>query len=206
MQHTYLRYECADAFSLTTSTSSTSTLTTSPLAFLTTNKKKNSNSNSSLLLSAAGSQIVGFNLRTNEPQIKLGHREQLSGGLGTGRALNSNHVICLATSTNKVATGWVDGTIRVFDVTNEDCDILNTKKGMRLKLGLAHSLILEHAQYHSEEEEFVTREPLLLNGHSGSPITSLAFDDNGVVNQVTTTLASGSSDGSVILWDILNGT
>lgn len=66
------------------------------------------------------------------------------------------------------------------------------------KLGLVHSLLFDQSQDH---EEFVTREPLVLNGHSGSPITSLAFNDDGT----TTTLASGSSDGTVILWDVING-
>jgi len=65
-------------------------------------------------------------------------------------------------------------------------------------LGLVHSIIFHQNQNH---EEFVTREPLLLNGHSGSPITCLAFNDEGM----STTLASGSSDGTIILWDILNG-
>jgi len=64
------------------------------------------------------------------------------------------------------------------------------------KLGLVHSLLFDQSQDH---EEFVTREPLVLNGHSGSPITSLAFNDDGT----TTTLASGSSVGTVILWDVI---
>eukprot|EP00536_Pseudo-nitzschia_multiseries_P003654 jgi/Psemu1/252842/estExt_Genewise1Plus.C_570058 len=42
------------------------------------------------------------------------------------------------------------------------------------------------------------REPLLLNGHSGSPVRSLAFDSKD-----GSRLASGSSDGSVVLWDIV---
>jgi WD40 repeat protein len=66
------------------------------------------------------------------------------------------------------------------------------------KLGLVQSLL--HPQS-KDQEEFVTREPLVLNGHSGSPITCLAFNHVGM----STTLASGSSDGTVILWDVLNG-
>jgi WD40 repeat protein len=193
MQHTYLRYECADAFSLTTSAATTSTSTTSPLAFLSTSNSRAQ----STLLSTSGSQILGFNLRTNEPSLKIAHRELLSGGLGTGKALNSNEVLCITTtkinSVHKVATGWKDGSIRVFDLTTDDMKATNDNE-----LGLAHSLLFHQAQ---DREEFVTRDPLLLNGHSGSPITCLAFNDHGT----TTALASGSSDGTIILWDILNG-
>ena len=54
------------------------------------------------------------------------------------------------------------------------------------------------------------REPLLLNGHNGSQITYLSFDndhnDNSNAGGSTSTrLASGSSDGTIILWEILNG-
>jgi WD40 repeat protein len=66
------------------------------------------------------------------------------------------------------------------------------------KLGLVQSLLFPRG---GEEEEFIMREPLVLNGHSGSPITALAFHFEGM----NTTLASGSSDGTVILWDIING-
>lgn len=147
--------------------------------------------------------MIGFNLRTNEPCLKIGYRELLSGGLGTGKALNANEVLCICTatvqSTQRVATGWKDGSIRVFDVQKDDCRALKDNK-----LGLAYSISYqEHTSLSNQNEEFVTREPLLLNGHSGSPITCLKFnmDQEGV----TTILASGSSDGTVILWDILNG-
>ena len=192
MQHTYLRYECADAFSLTTSAATTSTSTTSPLAFLSSTAKSQST-----LLTTSGSQILGFNLRTNEPFLKVAHRELLSGGLGSGKALNSNEVLCITTtkmnSEHKVASGWKDGSIRIFDLTKEDI-----KGAKDNKIELAHSLIFPQSQDH---DEYVTREPLLLNGHAGSPITCMTFNDEGT----TTTLASGSSDGTIILWDILNG-
>lgn len=147
--------------------------------------------------------MIGFNLRTNEPCLKIGYRELLSGGLGTGKALNSNEVLCISTATvqsdQRVATGWKDGSIRVFDVQKDDCQAFKDHK-----LGLAYSICYQdHASQSIQNEEFVTREPLLLNGHSGSPITCLKFQiDQGV----TSILASGSSDGTVILWDILNET
>ncbi len=78
-------------------------------------------------------------------------------------------------------------------MTNEDLKACKASK-----LGLVHSILFPQT---SEQEEFVTRDPLVLNGHSGSPITSLAFNSD----DTSTTLASGSSDGTVILWDIING-
>lgn len=194
MQHTYLRYECADAFSLSTSAGATSVSTTRPLGFLPSTVASGSN----MLLSISGSQIIGFNLRTNEPSLKIAHREVLSGGLGTGKALNSNQVLVMAVSSEqtgaKIATGWKDGSVRIFDVTSQD--FLNHSKP-----GLVHSLLFQNLAT-QEQEDFITREPLLLNGHSGSPITSLAFD----AQENATILATGSSDGVIILWDILNGT
>jgi len=146
---------------------------------------------------------MGYHLRTTDCTIKIGHREQLSGGVGTGRALNSDQVVCIdvaydepangdsshskyGTGNCKVATGWVDGAVRIFDVKAEE---LNSNKGC----GLVQSLIQESF----DQEDFVMREPLVLNGHSGSPVRSLAFDNGGA------RLASGSSDGSVVLWDVV---
>lgn len=130
-------------------------------------------------------------MRTTNPTIKIAQREQLSGGVGTGKALNSDQVVCMDVATGenggdtcKVATGWVDGAVRVFDVYKEE---LNARSGC----GLVQTLLEDN-----QDEDFVMREPLLLNGHSGSPVRSLTFDSiNG------SRLASGSSDGSVVLWD-----
>ena len=230
MQHTYLRYECADAFSLTTSSSTTSLLTSSPLAFL---KTSSTDQNSSILLSTAGSQIIGFNLRTNEPCLKISYKQLLSGGLGSGRALNSNEVLCIVSSSSssssssslpqqnnstncKIATGWKDGSIRIFDIYQSDFDT-NISQMNHQKLGLVHSLLSSVGDYYnsssSKLEEFAMREPLVLNGHSNSPITCLVFDNGDYSNTstfgstiqttVTSRLASGSSDGTIILWDIL---
>ena len=179
MEHTYLRYECADAFALTTSSaSSRAPQSNSILAFLGDSPKDP-------LLTTAGSQCLGFSLKQNRLCLKLGHREHLSGGLGTGRALNSDEVVCLDISGDKVATGWCDGAVRVFDVNSED--VAN-------EAGLVHSLI------HEEEDDFIMREPLVLQGHASTPVRSISFDKGG------TRLASGGSDGSVVLWDIVSET
>jgi len=210
MQHTYLRYECADSFSLTTSSSTTSLLTTSPLAFL----RNSVNPKSSYLLSTSCSQIVGFNLKTCEPQLKIAHREALTGGVGTGRALNSDEALCIIVSsvslsqeksTQKVASGWKDGTVRVFDIQDEDLLPNQSQQKNKGRLGLVHSLIEEVES--ESETEFTMREPLVLNGHSESPVRCLAFDDrvnkSGEAGGVAGRLVSGGSDGTIILWDLI---
>lgn len=177
MEHTYLRYECADAFALATScASSRAPQSNSILAFLGASPK-------SPLLTTAGSQCLGFSLKQNRLVLKVGHREHLADGVGTGRALNSEEVVCLdASGDDKIATGWLDGAVRIFEVHADD---------ISKEAGLTHSLLRE------EEDEFVMREPLLLRGHYNTPVRSICFDKGG------TRLASGGSDGSVVLWDIV---
>jgi U3 small nucleolar RNA-associated protein 12 len=148
---------------------------------------------------------MGFSLRTTLPSIKLGHREQLSGGVGTGRALNSDQIVCLDVAqpqqqqqgdggVYKVATGWVDGAVRIFDVNAKEWN--NTTTTSEGGYGLVQTLLQEYSS--SEQENFVLREPLVLNGHSASPVRTVTF-----CPQTGTRLASGSSDGSVVLWDII---
>lgn len=212
MQHTYLRYECADAFSLTTSTaSSTAPPTTSTLAFL-------GSSPSAPLLSNAASQIVGFNLRSLAPCIKIAHRDSPSGGVGSGRALNGDEVTCLDVTHGsdgdcKVATGWSDGTVRIFDLSSSEAAAAaaaasssssSSGSAASSNLGLVHSLL--HADAGGAgAEEFVTREPLVLNGHGTSPVRCVVFDRSGSAlgGAAATRLASGGSDGAVVVWDIV---
>ena len=188
MQHTYLRYECADSFGLiSSSASSKAPQSNSILAFGSASRE------TPILLTTAGSHCMGYHLRTTNPTIKIAQREQLSGGVGTGKALNSDQVVCMDVATGdnnsdtyKVATGWVDGAVRIFDVHKDE---MNARSGC----GLVQTILEDN-----QDDDFVMREPLLLNGHSGSPVRSLAFDSkNG------SRLASGSSDGSVVLWDIV---
>ncbi|CAJ1952544.1 unnamed protein product [Cylindrotheca closterium] len=188
MQHTYLRYECADSFGLiSSSASSKAPQSNSILAFGSDSRQR------PILLTTAGSLCMGFHLRTTEATIKIGHREELTGGVGTGRALNSDLIVCLDVSIQdhhescKVATGWVDGAVRVFDVTTEE---MQSDRGP----GLVQSLLQESYG----QDDFVMREPLVLNGHSGSPVRSIAFDTKDASR-----LASGSSDGAVVLWDVI---
>jgi WD40 repeat protein len=99
----------------------------------------------------------------------------------------------------KVASGWNDGAVRIFDLYEQEFQKNNSMPSQRL--GLAHSLLA------AESEEFVTREPLLLNGHLNSPVTCLAFDNihSSLGGEISSSgrLASGSSDGTIIVWDIL---
>lgn len=183
MAHTYLRYECADSFGLTVSSSSSKAPpSNSMLAFL-------GDSRNAPLLTTAGSYCVGYNLKSSLACMRIGHREHLTGGVGTGRALNSDEMVCLDvrvdSSGAKVATGWVDGVVRVFDLESED---------LKSKPGLVHSLIEENP-----DEDFAQREPLVLNGHNQSPVRTVVFDSSNVSR-----LASGGSDGAVVLWDILS--
>jgi len=172
MQHTYLRYECADAFSLTTSASITSQPTTCPLLIL---------EQQTILLSTSCSQLIGFHLRTKEPCVKIGYTQLQNGNIGTGQALNSNEVLCIASSSTRVASGWNDGSIRVYN--NVDFDTNQT----------THSLLLNEEDTYKNNN---TCEPLVLNGHYNTPVTCLAFDHS-------THLASGSSNGTILLWDIV---
>jgi U3 small nucleolar RNA-associated protein 12 len=225
MDHTYLRYECADSFGLVCSTASSKVPPSNAvLALVTcrgvsaptgrTNRLHASPNESAtaapttVVLTVAGSYVMGFNTRTGLPCVKLGHREQLAGGVGTGRALNSDQLVCLdilsshrdnhynshleASTVLKVATGWVDGTIRIFDMSSTD--FTNTSSSH-----LAHSLL------HDEDDDAVNggdsifrREPLELNGHKGSPVRTIAFDAHRKHR-----LASGGADGTVIVWDII---
>eukprot|EP00970_Alexandrium_tamarense_P008883 scaffold1732_cov195-Alexandrium_tamarense.AAC.1 len=218
MQHTYLRYECADAFSLTSSSGSTPSVphSSSILAFLGSSKSDSGTNNHCPILSLAGSQLIGYDLRRGEPLLKIGHREVLSGGVGTGRALNSSQIVCLDVSecgdgTNsgdgdvKVATGWVDGSVRVFSLepnevkrfTSSSSDVDDVTAN-----GLVHSLI--HGKRSNfvgnNNEEFACKEPLVLNGHGSSPVQMVVFDKN---TESVGRLASGGADGVVILWDVI---
>ncbi|KAL7543092.1 hypothetical protein ACHAXR_012413 [Thalassiosira sp. AJA248-18] len=228
MQHTYLRYECADAFALTCSSGSTPSVphSSSILAFLgssssSNNAKRNNDAslNNSPLLSVAGSQLIGYDLRRGEPLLKLGHREILSGGIGTGRALNSSHIVCLDVSSEcnndssisggkedvKVATGWVDGSVRVFSLDPKEMARFTASSSGGSddaeRNALVHSLIYrESNNFLGNSEEFACKEPLVLNGHGSSPVQMVVFDKNiGSVGR----LASGGADGVVILWDVI---
>lgn len=190
MQHTYLRYECADAFGLVSASASSKVpQSNATLAFASASR------GCPVILTTAGSHCIGFHLKTTNPTIKIGHREEQTGGVGTGKALNSSQIVCLDVAHSladgdgecRVATGWVDGAVRVFNVASNE---IQSESGS----GLVHTLLEDE----DVDDENQSREPLVLNGHSGSPIRSISFDPNN-----TSRLASGSSDGAVVLWDVV---
>ena len=217
MQLTYLRYECADAFSLTSSSGSTPSVphSSSILSFLGSPSDENRNTPLNCpLLSIAGSQLIGYELRRGEPLLKIGHREALSGGVGTGRALNSSQIVCLDVSERrgddagaredvKVATGWVDGSVRVFSLDPKEMARFTSSSGVgddAERNGLVHSLLGGNSNFLGNSEEFACKEPLVLNGHGSSPVQMVVFDKSiGSVGR----LASGGADGVVILWDVI---
>ena len=229
MQQTYLRYECADAFSLTCSSGSTPSVphSSSNLAFLTLSTSSRSNENINYpLLSLAGSHLIGYDLRRGEPILKIAHREVLSGGLGSGRALNSTQIVCVDVSsastddndsssiTNdvKVATGWVDGSVRVFSIEPNEMRRFTSSNlnDDTSKNGLVHSLLSGNNSWNNDNDEFASKEPLILNGHGNSPVQMVVFDKNigsdyaaSSSNSSVGRLASGGADGVVILWDVI---
>jgi WD40 repeat protein len=183
MEHTYLRYECADSFGVTVASASS--------------KAPNSNgvmafTSEGTLLTVAGSCIAGFRLASAlAPIRKLGHTLQVAGNMGTGKALNGDELVCLACSQNHVATGWVDGAVRIFEHGGDDND--DDKDRLRAKRSHcpANSLLDDASDCLWQSD------PLLLNGHGGSPVRVVLFDADG------SRLASGGSDGAVVLWDVV---
>ena len=146
-----------------------------------------------MLLSPAGSSLLGIDLRKGLPLLKIGHSDLLSGGVGTGKALNSSLVICLDVSGAaggevKVATGWVDGSVRVFSLSSKELRNYTSSGD-----GLIRSLL------HKQPSNEALVEPLTLNGH-GSAVQIVSFEKK---SGATARLASGSADGTVILWDVV---
>lgn len=184
MEHTYLRYECADTFGLAVaSASSKAPVSHQILAFVedyTDGIGLSQKTPPPLLLSTAGSCLAGYHLRSAlQPVLKIGHAPQ--GGVGTGRALNDDEVVCVDVCAGAVATGWVDGAVRVFALPATATS------------STANSLL-----DHDGSLPLWQSDPLLLNGHSGSPVRTVAFDP-----RTQSRLASGGSDGTVVLWDIV---
>lgn len=144
--------------------------------------------------------------------------------MGTGRALNSSQIVCLDVSSDcgggggedvKVATGWVDGSVRVFSLEpREVARFTSSRSGGggddATTNGLVHSLL--HGKgagtnFLGSTDEFACKEPLVLNGHGSSPVQMVVFDKSsgsgGVGGGVVGRLASGGADGVVILWDVI---
>ncbi|GKY94026.1 hypothetical protein MPSEU_000369400 [Mayamaea pseudoterrestris] len=210
-QHTYLRYECADTFGLIFSSGSSKAPPSNAVVKFVGAVEASGAINSSisatnsfmnnLLAATTGSSITLYNTKTSLPVWRFFHYQELAGGVGTGRAWNNDEVVCFDTHTLtnidaasisntqiifRLASGWVDGAIRIWTVTSDELLIQRQQN-------LIHSLLNNEGEDGNDHRE----PPLVLNGHNQSPVRTLSFDGNGG------RLASGGSYGSVVLWDVV---
>lgn len=169
MDHTYLRYECADSFGLTIAAASSKAPPSVDQIIVP--------GRDGTILAATGSTVSCWSSK-GQGLWKWGHREKF----GTGQSLNNDEIVCIDVAIQgdrmKLATGWVDGTVRIMHLEEND-----------RKYRMIHSLI--------EKEEYSFPEPLELQGHSSSPVRCVVFD------RTVTRLASGGSNGAIILWDLV---
>mmetsp|Transcript_43919 Transcript_43919/g.49822 ORF Transcript_43919/g.49822 Transcript_43919/m.49822 type:complete len:1114 (-) Transcript_43919:152-3493(-) len=187
--HTYLRYECVDAFGLTVSTG------------MEVLEGVEGDTNNNRVLTMAGSHILGWNLKSCQLDIKLSTPDT-STNVGTGQALTSEHVTAIATTidttttilnnnNNVIATGWNSGSIRLFDN-------IETKQSSSLCHSLLNTTTNNYVSSSSSSD--VLLEPrVVLNGHSTS-VQALRFGSTGSASL----LASGCGKGTVVVWDILS--
>jgi U3 small nucleolar RNA-associated protein 12 len=152
--HTYLRYECADAFGIAVDTS---------LCI----------SQDDAVLTTAGSHVLSWNLSTACMSQKLAPPSTET--MGSGQALTSEQVTALCSSGDKVATGWNTGVVRVFLLQNDDKKVV-------------HSIL--------QDDSGLTEPLVVLQGHE-TAVNSLAFFHD------STKLASGGSNGAVVVWDLV---
>jgi hypothetical protein len=169
MDHTYLRYECADSFGLTVSAASSKAPASVDQII--------APGRDGTVLVVTGSTVTCCSSK-GQGLWKWGHRNKI----GTGRSLNSDELVCIDVAVQKngltkVATGWVDGAVRIMDFEHDG------------QYKMTHSLI--------DKGEYEFPEPLELQGHSNSPVRCVVFDET------TTRLASGGSNGTIILWDLV---
>jgi WD40 repeat protein len=224
IKKTYLRYECADACAVTCDATAYSSQIISHIG--TTSSGSGSVKSPPIVVCAAKSQCVAFHMRRGAPCAKIAHREPIN--IGTGRALNSNEITCLDTITNAssttgdsgsnsdqssmmeyIATGWADGSIRLFQVSPQQLQkassSLNASDPAH-NLGLVHSLLQPKTLVNDDFIVNSCGDPLVLHGHGSTPVRYVTFDrgsGGGHKSAAATRLASGGSDGTVIVWDVV---
>ena len=208
MDHTYLRYECADSVGLCCSTASSSLSN----ALLDTDTVKGT------IVCTAGSQIVAWREKQTAPIGKIFPYDESP--VGTGRALHPDQVVCVVVSphADRMATGWHDGTVRVYDI--------RTDAGGNSSDAVWGSTINSffddddddngnnsHGRSMGQQDQQPV--PLTLRGHSNTSVSALAF----AASSSTTTTTSGSSNAygvttmlasaagkEIVLWDLIDET
>jgi U3 small nucleolar RNA-associated protein 12 len=219
IQHTYLRYECRDTFGLAISTGTTSRVPITdqilvvvgpPLWTNTTLQvQKAQTQTQQLCYTVAGSVVQVWDLyKSYQPIYKIGH----GGSNHSTNSLNDNEIVCIdivvvvvvmiapAKVRHSIAIGYIDGTIRLYEL--DPYEMIPSLQRQSASLSSSTT---------SWQNDSTTTSPLVLQGHT-SPITCLSFDRTSNTNTTNTTtstttpsrLVSGSSDGCIILWDVLN--
>ena len=141
MSHTYLCYECANRFGLTSSRLSSSSGQT--LAVLTySSNNSNSNNDTALVVSAASLYCALFDVHSGNPpwpRGKIFHYNNLT-NVGTGHAIISTECMCLDVWKGYVNTGWVDGAVCIFSSSDKDgYDSISSSSSVS---GVVNSLLL----------------------------------------------------------------
>jgi U3 small nucleolar RNA-associated protein 12 len=186
IHHTYLRYECADAFGISVASGSSKAPASHQVIVA------GRGVSNPFLYTIAGSTIHVWDVKSSlQPIYKIGHVS--TANIGSGSALNDNEVVCVHVSASNVATGWIDGTVRIFEV--------DTSKIASASSQPPHNSLLDDRNAASSNDRLWQTDPLVLNGHT-SPVRTITLDDANR-SQTNSRCASGGSDGSIILWDII---
>lgn len=223
IQHTYLRYECMDTFGIAIAGGGTSSKTPITHQILATLPVNNHLNHTTLLCyTAAGSVIHVWDInKSYQPIYKIGHSNSSSGGggnIGTGKALNDNEITCIdvvdasssSSQIHTIATGYMDGSVRIYEMDVNQM-ISSSSSSSDEQSGTCNTILSAGNQNNDGASLWQNSNPLLLQGHT-SPIRCITFNHS---SQTTTNTAaaspsvvnyvmSGSNDGVIILWDIIN--
>lgn len=148
MDHTYLRYQCADSFGLTVSAASSKAPAVAHILRSIDNKS---------VVTVAGSHVACW--RSGNCMWRWGHSP-------TGRdGLNEDELVCLDVAVTydngsqrvQLATGWVDGSVRIVDINA-------ARQGRTVSL------------FDEQSSEQQPESPMVFNGHA-SAVRVVVFDE-----------------------------
>ena len=161
-----------------------------------------------LLYTVAGSLVHVWDIHQSlQPIYKIGHADNNhnNSSIGTGQALNDQEITCLdvvvvvvssSVPQHLLATGDTNGSVRLFEVNVHDLLLSSSSRHD----GTANTLYGNDPNNNnnnttsSSSSLWQNSHPLLLQGHT-SPIRCLTV--------TTTHVLSGSQDGVIIVWDII---